>query len=282
MGLCNSSSLKHSVTFVFDTENFCKKHVLRTIPSELPLSYIFSYLQKNLSPHDSDCAIILRVREKMYTQTSGNTLISDLRLSPSDRIHVAAKKLDSTKQSVHLRVFCCGERDEISDFNCPLTAESLTQAIIANKTCCNNSSCEIIVNELCLYGTDRIPASSSSKTVQVVFGDNKYISYKKYWKVKKPGLNLKGICFNPQCQFYKHDINIPRGLGYFSMKEEFIEIYMCPYCSSQLQMKSTTIFANCVVRYQTANGEVISRKVGTYPEDVKVTSMIEVTNILSN
>lgn len=283
MGHCYSHDSAHTIKFIFDLENFTKKSIVKTLPSQLPLSYIFKFLKKNLKTKETNFTIFLKAKEKIYTKQHKNIILGDLQLSPSDKIFVKTRKSDKTaktEKTLHLKIICCGEKDELKDFPIGGSVESLIQAVTTSKTCCSASSCEIIANDIGLIGSDHI--SPTKKTILAIFGDNKHLIYKKYWKVKKSGLNLLAICLNPQCQCYKQNLILPKGFGTFNILEEQNEAYFCPYCSSQMQIKSSTLFANCRVTYENPTQNQFYKKIGCYAEELKVPCTIEVSRCKEN
>ncbi|OMJ87437.1 hypothetical protein SteCoe_10855 [Stentor coeruleus] len=280
MGHCYSHDSAYTIKFIFDLENFTKKYIIKTLPSQLPLSLVFKFLKKNLKTTETNSTIFLKAKGGIYTQDCENIIIGDLQLSPSDKIYVKTRKSDKIGKTLHLKIICCEEKDELKDFPISGTAESLIQAITASKTCCSASSCEIIANDIELSGSDHI--FPTKKNILAIFGDNKHLTYKKYWKVKKGGLNLLALCLSPQCQYYKQNLILPKGFGKFNISEEQSEIYSCPYCSSQMQIKSSTLFANCTVTYETPTQNLICKKIGCYTEELRVPCMIEVSRCKEN
>lgn len=94
------------------------------------------------------------------------------------------------------------------------------------------------------------------------------------WRRVARGLNLLGICLNPNCNAYKQEVAIKKGFGVFDLKNKLFKVESpCPCCGKQVSEVNNCGFFKCIfsiegaIKSQSGNPKEIKRVKVEAPND---------------
>lgn len=245
MGVCSSATRSTEITFVFDKKYFKIDRDVQNVPFPLPVSQLFKLLKPKLSKPGSKLKLLIKVHKKVYTSKSSLT-IGDLTGSKKNKFFVSAKPQDDISFNVKCMIKCCKTGETLLKLGKVTNFSQISQQIMSAKRCCGQNLSRIVINDLILDETDMVSLKANDQ-IYAVFSDSDLDSIPSSWSLKKNGLNLRSICYNPECQVYKQEIFIKKLFGTFVRQDLYKEEHKCPFCEATLRLKKAISFINCQV-----------------------------------
>ena len=268
MGVCASSSERISVHFTFDEKFFIKRKETMMIPAVLPIRYLFRGFRNFLKKPESEASmtITVQVKNKVYTTYSNDT-VGYMLQNHGKKAYVSVKINDKDCLNIKSTVNCCESQESIIKLNSKSSYSEILQQINNEKICCKRKLSKIIVNDLVLDEGDVIDLKSSDK-IFAIEDDSGLEAVPNPWNLKRNGLNLRSVCYNPTCLAYKQEILINKSYGKFVLAEEIAGEHGCPFCKEVLHLKKMFCFLNCeaVIKDSQSNFEIKNR-FGNIPEE---------------
>ena len=268
MGVCVSSAEKIDVNFTYNQKFFRKRKETVKIPTVLPIRYLFNGFKNFLkNPElESSMTITIHVKDRVYT-THSNITVGGMLQGRGKKVYVSAKIKDKDCLNIKTTVNCCEAYENIIKINSKSSYAEILQQINSEKTCCKRKLLKVIVNDRIVDEDDGIEVKSSDK-IFAIENDSDLEGVPNPWNLKRNGLNLRSVCFNPACLGYKQEILINKSYGIFVLCDELKGEYPCPFCKEVLQVKNMFCFLNCeaVIKDSKSNFEIKNR-FGNIPEE---------------
>ena len=271
MGVCNSFT-NINLKFVFDEKYFEKKQIVKDVPVALPLCHLCNFFKFNLKNSEKKLLIYFKAKKTIYT-TSSSLTVSDLALKKGEKIYVSAKTQEKKVLNIKACIYCCETYDVILKLAPAVEYEVICAKFLKKKKCCNKKILNLILNDVILDKENEILIKSDD-VVYSVFDENKINLLPNPWKIKKNGLNLRGLCYNPSCVSYKQESFINMAYGSFFIDEELCEEHFCRFCNGKLHLKQNYTFLNCAASLKDSiSGVVVDSVFSSALSEIRPASM---------